>query len=124
DLNLPDAPGNLYSDPVTVTLDPARGGTFKLELSHRVPDEKPPDETEYVKYVTIKSELLSKFHGRPMYLRAGVILPRDFDRDRDRAYPLWVRIGGYGSRFTQGASLSGKEANFPHAVLCRQKPRR
>jgi hypothetical protein len=123
DLNLPDAPGNLYSDPVTVTLDPARGGTFKLELSHRVPDEKPPDETEYVKYVTIKSELLSKFHGRPMYLRAGVILPRDFDRDRDRAYPLWVRIGGYGSRYTKVASLMDKEANFRKLWLADKTPR-
>src|SRR5262249_10298240 len=70
DLNLHDAPGNLYSDPVRVTLDPAKGGTFKLELSHKVPEEKLPDDKEHVRYVKIKSELLSKFHGRPMYLRA------------------------------------------------------
>src|SRR5437762_3105752 len=53
DLNLHDAPGNLYSDPVSVKLDPARGGTFKLELTRRVPDEKPPAETEHVKYVKL-----------------------------------------------------------------------
>src|SRR5262249_16596999 len=122
DLNLHDAPGNLYSDPVTVTLDPARSGTFKLELSNPVPDEKPPDETEYVKYGKIKSELLSKFHGRPMSLRAGVILPRDFDKDRDRAYPLFVRIGGYGTRYTKVESLMDKDASFRKLWLADKTP--
>jgi hypothetical protein len=123
DLSLHDAPGNLYSDPVTVKLDPTRGGMYKLELSNRVPDEKPPEETEYVKYVKIKSELLSKFHGRPMYLRAGVILPRDFDKDKERTYPLWVRIGGYGSRYTKVGSLMEKEASFRKLWLGDKTPR-
>ncbi len=101
DLNLHDAPGNLYSEPVAVKLDPAKGVVVKLELAHKIPEETPPPETEFVKYVTIKSELLSKFHGRPMYLRAGVILPRDFDNEKDRKYPLFLRIGGYGTRYSQ-----------------------
>jgi hypothetical protein len=112
DLNLHDAPGNLYSDPVTVKLDPAKGGVVKLELAHKIPEEQPPKETEYVKYVKLKSDLLSKFHGRPMYLRAGVILPRDFDKDTERTYPLFVRIGGYGTRYTQVDALMGKGSGF------------
>src|SRR5207248_5100347 len=42
DLNLPNAPGNLYSEPRTVSIDPAKGGTIKLELTKAVPDDKPP----------------------------------------------------------------------------------
>src|SRR5262245_28045826 len=40
DLNLVSAPGNLYSAAQTATLDPAKGGTVKLELTKALP----PDE--------------------------------------------------------------------------------
>src|SRR5262249_49713775 len=43
--------------------------------------------------------LLSAFHGRPVHLRAGVGLPNGFERGSAR-YPLWVRIGGLGTRCT------------------------
>src|SRR5262249_28900029 len=74
DLRLTDAPGNLISEPVKVTLDPKEGGTVKIQLTKKLPDEKLPDDVDHVKYVKIKSEKLSKFYGRPIYLRAGVIL--------------------------------------------------
>jgi len=100
DLNLPNAPGNLYSELIAVTLDPAKGGVVKVELTKQEPPEELPKDTDNVKWVKFKSELLSKFHGRPMYLRAGIVLPRDFDKDKDRRYPLRVHIGGYGTRYT------------------------
>src|SRR5207248_5155487 len=37
DLNLPNAPGDLFSTPRKVTLDPAAGGTVKLELTQQIP---------------------------------------------------------------------------------------
>jgi hypothetical protein len=119
----PDAPGNLYSEPVAAKLGPARGGTVKLVLTRRVPPDQPPAETEQVKYVKIRSELLSRFHGRPYYLRAGVILPRDFARDKDRRYPLWVRIGGYGTRYTAVRDLMAEGASFRDAWLADGAPR-
>ena len=97
DLNLPNAPGDLYSPVRTVRIDPAAGGTVALELSEAVPEETLPADTELVKYLKIRSSLLSDFHGRPIDLRAGVILPRDFAREPDRRYPVRVHIGGYGS---------------------------
>ncbi|MBI3411047.1 MAG: hypothetical protein HY040_22160 [Planctomycetes bacterium] len=108
DLNIPDAPGNLYSEPVVVELDPSKGDTVSLVLSKKVAADEPPADTEYVKYLKVPSELLSKFHGRPMYHRAAVILPRDFDKNLNERYPLWVRIGGYGTRYTApGRMMSG-----------------
>jgi S-formylglutathione hydrolase FrmB len=59
-----------------------------------------PADSEFVKYVKLKSQLLSHFHGRDIYLRAGVILPKDFAKEPTRKYPLRVHIGGYGSRYT------------------------
>ncbi len=103
DLRIPDAPGNLYSDPLPVRLDPAAGGTVKLTLTKQVPPARPPPDTAAVRCVKLESPLLSQFHGRPMFLRAGVVVPRDFDREPTRRYPLVVVIGGYGSRYTAAA---------------------
>jgi hypothetical protein len=119
DLNLPGAPGNLFSDPVAVAVDPAKGGVVKLELTKQVPEEELPPDTELVKWVKLKSELLTKFHGRPMYLRAGVVLPPDFARDKPKRYPLRVHIGGYGTRFTAARFFLARQRdeNEPPFVL-------
>jgi S-formylglutathione hydrolase FrmB len=100
DLKSPHSPGNYYSLSQMVVLDPANGGVVRLELARRIPAEKLPPDSERVKYLKLKSECLSEFHGRPMYLRAGVVLPPGFAKEPDRRYPLRVHIGGYGTRFT------------------------
>jgi hypothetical protein len=123
DLKLPGAPGNLYGDPVEVALDPARGGTVRLELRHRVPPEDVPAGDDNVKFVGLRSELLSKFHGRPIYLRAGVILPPGHARDRERRYPLRVHVGGYGTRFTEVRHLMHPAAEFRKAWGAKGAPR-
>jgi hypothetical protein len=123
DLNLVDAPGNLYSAPVTAKLDPAKGGTVKLELTKAIPSEEVPADTDEVKSIKFRSDLLSKFHGRPFYLRAGVILPRDFDKDKARRYPLRVHIGGYGTRYTEVRSMMSRQSGFRRVWLADDTPR-
>lgn len=122
DLKSVNAPGNLYSKPLKIHLDPAQGGTIKLELTEVVPPEQLPPDTEFVKYVKIESKLLTKFHGRPMYLRAGVILPRGFESERTRRYPLRVRIGGYGTRFTAVQRMMREGSGFRSAWLADGSP--
>lgn len=100
DLKSVNAPGNLYSRARRVRLDPAVGGVVKIELTEQIAAEELPEETEFIKYVKIQSDLLTKFHRRPIYLRAGIILPRSYASDLSRRYPLRVSIGGYGERFT------------------------
>ncbi len=82
DLHMRDAPGNLYSKPQKIHLDPAQGGNWKLELTERIPEEQLPAETKQIKFVKIQSKRLTEFYGRPIFLRAGIILPRDYERDR------------------------------------------
>ena len=96
DLNLANAPGDMYSPVTTARLDPKAGATLKLELTRSVPEEALPVDQELVKYLKVPSPLLSGFHGRTMALRAGVILPRDFNRHPEQQYPVRVHIGGYG----------------------------
>ena len=115
DLKSINAPGNLYTAPQRVRLDPARGGVVRLQLTEKLPPEELPAETEHIKYVRLRSELLSRFHGRDIYLRAGVILPRDFAREVARRYPLRVHVGGYGERFTAVQDMMREGANFRRA---------
>jgi hypothetical protein len=123
DLKLTNAPGNLYSEPFSAKLDPERGGTVKIELTRQIPAEELPGDDVLVKYVKIHSELLSKFHGRPVYLRAGVILPRDYEREPERRYPLRVHIGGYGTRYTAVRWIMDGESEFRKLWLADNTPR-
>jgi hypothetical protein len=123
DLCLVSAPENLYSTPFNVTIDPAKGGVVRLELSKAFPADTVPADTEFIKFVKLRSELLSQFHGRPMYLRAGVILPRDHARQANRRYPLRVHIGGYGSRYTAVTDMMSPAAAFRGTWLADDTPR-
>jgi S-formylglutathione hydrolase FrmB len=122
DLKLVYSSGNLLSDPVTVHIDPARGGVVRLTLNRQFREEDLPD-TEHLRFVKLRSEKLSRFHGRPMYLRAGVLLPAGYGRDPDRRYPLRVHIGGYGTRFSELASWMQEDDDFRKFWLDPATPR-
>jgi len=123
DLRAVNAPGNLYSKSMKVHLDPAQTAAVKIELTERVPPEQLPPDTDYVKYVKIQSNLLTKFHGRPIYLRAGVILPKGFESEPAKRYPLRVSIGGYGTRFTAVQRMMREGSGFRSAWLADGRPR-
>jgi S-formylglutathione hydrolase FrmB len=123
DLLLTDAPGNLFSASQLIRLDPARGGTVKLTLDQRLPDEALPPETEFVKFVKLRSERLSQFWGRPMFLRAGIILPRGWSEEPTRRYPLVVRIGGFGTRYDWPERAMKPEKDFRKDWLTDDAPR-
>lgn len=92
-------PGNLYSTPQTVQWDPAQGRTLTLSLNNEVPPiaDFATKETEYVKYVRVRSERLSAFWGRDMYLAAWVTLPYGFASHPDARYPLVINHGHFPS---------------------------
>ncbi len=112
DLNHVSAPGDLYGPVRNVKIDPAAGGVVSLELSRALPEETVSPDTELVKHIKIRSRLLSDFHGRPIDIRAGVILPHDFTRNPERRYPVRVHIGGYASRYTDVNLMMAAGARF------------
>jgi hypothetical protein len=89
------APGNLYSEPMEMEIDPAKGGTLRLVLDKEIPPIPDPPETKYIKHIKIQSKLLTEFWGRPMYLGAHVLLPEGFDTHPDARYPLMVYHGHF-----------------------------
>ena len=123
DIRRVDAAGNLHGDVRRVALDPNQPAPVELRLTRRIADEQPPDETELLRFVRIRSERLSAFHGRPIDLRAGVILPPGHDEDAARRYPLRVRIGGYGARYTGVRRMMRPGSPFRTAWLDPDAPR-
>ncbi len=117
DLNLPHAPGNLFSKPVTIQWGTTT--TPRLTLTEKEPEEKLPPDTDQIKFLMFPSKLLSDFHGRPMVYRAAVILPADFAKQPERRYPLCVNIGGFGTRFTMARMMGadGRRANSDIAFV-------
>ena len=89
------APGNLYSTPRQVTLDPRRNEVLKIALDQAIPPIPNPPTTKYVKHEKIRSERLSKFWGRDMYLGAHVLLPEGFDAHPAARYPLVINHGHF-----------------------------
>lgn len=92
-------PGNFYSKPVKVTIDPAKSSTVDLVMDQKIPPVKEPEETKYVKHIRIQSKLLSDFWGRPMYLGAHVLVPEGFDEHPEARYPLMVYHGHFPADF-------------------------
>lgn len=89
------SPQNLFSTPQKVTINPAAGGSFKINLTNEIPPIPDPVDTQYIKHVKIESKLLSEFWGRPMYLGANVLLPHDWDKRPEARYPLMVFHGHF-----------------------------
>jgi hypothetical protein len=80
--------GNLYGAVQKVHLDPATGSTVKLELTQTIGSIERPKDTEWLKQVRIKSEILSKFWGYPIYLGATVLVPKGWADHPKSRYPI------------------------------------
>ena len=91
------APGNLYSKPQEVTLEAGMSAPVHILLDQQIPPIPEPKDTKYIRHVRIKSELLSAFWGRPMYLGAHILLPEGFDEHPDAHFPLAVFHGHFPS---------------------------
>ena len=89
------SPGNLYSKPIKVSIDPSKGEKISIVMDEIIPPIEEPEDTEWVKHIKIKSDLLSEFWGRDMYLGAHVLLPKGFDKHPEASYPLMVFHGHY-----------------------------
>lgn len=94
------SPGNIYSKPVKVSVTAAGLSGFRLVMDQVIPPIPLPGDTEWIKHVKIKSERLSEFWGRDMYLGAHVLLPKGFDEHPEARYPLMVFHGHFPSDFS------------------------
>jgi hypothetical protein len=92
-------PGDLRSATTSVTaLSPTTAEPIKLILITRVEDEHPIADTGSIKLVTFQSPALSTFWGRPITMRAGLLLPPSYSTSKSR-YPTVYKIHGFGGSY-------------------------
>ena len=88
-------PGNLYSKPVKLRVDPALGGDIRVAMDQEIPPVKPLADTAQVKYIRVQNDRLTKFWGRPMHLGAIVTLPYGWDTHPNARYPMVIHHGHF-----------------------------
>lgn len=96
--------GNLSS--AVVTFEAPASAPIELLLSEVV-KVAPPRAVDGVEWFEVRSELLSRFRGREVRLRAGVVLPIDYDPER--RYPAIYSVPGFGGNH-RGARPHGRSA--------------
>lgn len=93
-------PGNFYSKPEKVHIDPAAGGVVRITLTEKIAPVAPRPDTKYVKHFRLESKLLSQFWGQPVALGAIVVLPEGFEEHPEAHYPVVVFQGHFPADYT------------------------
>jgi putative esterase len=90
------SPGNLISSVERVHLDPhaSPARAIKLVAADVIPPVAIPPDTEWVQRFKFQTPSLTKFWGRPIYLGATVLLPKDYARETI-SYPVVYEQGHF-----------------------------
>ena len=116
-----NAPGNFYSLPVQVHINKTGKQIIKISLDKKIESPKIAN-SQYIRYVKIKSKLLSEFWHCPFYVQASVMLPSDYDSLSTKKYPVRYNIGGYGSRFNR-VENNFADSSFRQMWLSKDSPK-
>jgi hypothetical protein len=116
------SPGNIYSDRRRVWIDPSRDAVISLEATRVIPEVQVPPDTGWVRRFRFQSPSLTAFWGRPIYLGATVLLPRNYDGET-RPYPVVYEQGHFSLDAPMGFEPGGRlyrewiEDDFPEMLL-------
>ncbi|MEZ5040359.1 MAG: alpha/beta hydrolase-fold protein [Saprospiraceae bacterium] len=98
----PEAPGNLYSEVQKVIIN--KDQKVSLKIDKVIAPRRMPNHP-HIKEVTFKSDTLSKWWGKDMYLKVGVLLPGSYFEKGDAKFAFRYNIAGYGGRYTRASRL-------------------
>ena len=93
------SPGNFYSKPFKVTIPENGDLEIAVEMDQVIPPIEEPEDTEWIKHIKLRSEKLSEFWGRDIYLGAHVLLPKGFQDHPEAKYPLMIFHGHFPDDF-------------------------
>jgi hypothetical protein len=93
------SPGNLYSKAFKITIEEKGVINFDIELDQIIEDIAEPVDTEWVKHLKFKSQKLSDYWGRDIYLGAHILLPKGFYEHPEAKYPLMIFHGHFPDNF-------------------------
>lgn len=114
-----DGAGNGYSEVAVVRGD---GEPVTLTISRLVP-ERPFEETAWTKQLRVRSQLLSEFHGRDVFVQGAVVLPASYQDHPQRRFPTIFIVPGFsgthhdGRRSTPIAEQNAQGVEFLRVTL-------
>ncbi len=116
------SPGNLYSKVQRLHLDARSGYDIKLVADQVIPPVVVPADTKWVQRIKFQSPSLTKFWGRPVYLGATVLLPKNFEAS-SQTFPVLYEQGHFSLNpplnFREGTSLydAWTSDSFPRMLV-------
>ena len=113
-----NAPGSLVSEATRVRIDPAQPAAITLTLTRVLPAVATAADTRWVKRFRITSRLVTAFWGHEMPLGAVVLLPKGYQENPAKHYPVVYTIGHYSDRPPFGFTFDG--CDQPESVEARQ----
>lgn len=104
------APGNLYTrKEMVIKITEGAANTAALILTNIVP-VRPFPGNDSIREITLASQVLSAFRKYPVEMKAGVVLPPGYQRDKDQTYPVVFIIPGWGGTHHQALSAGARKA--------------
>jgi len=91
-----NAPGNLYSETKLINVD--KDLKIDFSISQKI-SERSIVEHKLSREINFKSELISQWWDKPMYLKASILLPKNYNENK--TYPIRYNVAGYGGRYTR-----------------------
>jgi S-formylglutathione hydrolase FrmB len=85
-------------------LNPADTRPVALTIDRRMNPDPHFNDTENIKSAEFQSPLLSAFWGRPIIMKAGVVLPPEAGRKSGILYPTVFHVHGFGGNYTEAWS--------------------
>lgn len=92
------SPGNLYGDPVQITFDPRSSTPIRLVADRVIPPIVVPRDSGNVRRLKIRSAILTRWWGQPIYLGATILLPKGYDAHPNVKYPVVYDEGHFSLR--------------------------
>ena len=104
-------PGNVHSGVINLDLRANAAPLMEITLDQVIPEYDYKDQ-ELLKFVQIKSPLLSAFHGREVIDRAAVVLPASYHANPNRRYPVYYEVSGFGDSLRGAAKRVSRPSRF------------
>jgi len=93
---------DLYGPVISLpNLNPADTASIALTVDRKMNPGPQFADTENIRKAEFQSPLLSAFWGRPIVMRAGVVLPPETDQNARALYPAAYHVHGFGGNYTE-----------------------
>ncbi|MEA3247562.1 MAG: hypothetical protein U9Q74_15520 [Gemmatimonadota bacterium] len=100
------SPGNIYGKATKIRFDPKAKAAVALVADQVIPPIVIPADNDFVQRIKIQSPSLTKFWGRPIYLGATILLPRDY-KTSTISYPVNYQQGHFSIAAPYGFEATG-----------------